>query len=252
MPVREKVAGRAKYFDVTQMAVQLCPGCQNGIVGTIISEVLEELGVADKAVVIGGAGCSTLPISGFDMDSIMGPHGRGPDLATGIKRVNPDSIVFTIQGDGDLLSIGADPLIGALTRAENITIIMFNNTDYSSTGGQMAPTTLLGQVTPTSPTGRGPGAGYPTHGAELIAMFKGAAYSARGAVNNAANYRTTKKYVKTAFQKQIAGVGLSYVEILTACPIQWHLSNLQSLKRIEEQVIPEFPLGEFKNVDKIG
>ena len=252
MAVKEKVAGRTKYFDVAQMAVPLCPGCQNGVIGTIIAEAVEELGIAEKMVLVTGAGCSALIQAAFDFDQIMGPHGRGPDLATGLKRVNPDSIVLSIQGDGDLLAIGADSLVGALTRGENITIIMINNTNYSSTGGQMSPASLLGQVTPTSPSGRGPGAGYPVHGAELISQFRGVAYSARGAVNSPANFRTTKKYVKAAFEKQMKGAGLSYVEILAACPVQWHLTPVQAVKRVEDQVLPEYPLGEFKNVEKAG
>jgi len=250
MVTRQKVAGPAKLWDASTVMVPLCPGCQHGVATTLIALVMEELGIGDRAIVVNGAGCNSLPMSGFDIDRIIGPHGRGPDLATAIKRVHPDAIVFTIQGDGDMLAIGADALVGALVRGEKLTIIMYNNTNYSSTGGQLAPTTLMGQVTPTCPTGRSPDTGYPVHAAELLAQFKTVVYSARGAVNTPANYQATKRYVKTAFQKQIDNVGLSYVEIISACPVQWHLTPLQALKRVD-QVIAEYPLGEFKNVNKI-
>ena len=250
MVIKEKVAGPSRIWDVSRVIVPLCAGCQHGVVTTLIGLVIEELGIEGRAIAVHGAGCNSLPMSGFDIDRIIGPHGRGPDLATGLKRVHPDAIVFTIQGDGDLLAIGADALMGVLARGEKITIIMYNNSNYSSTGGQMAPTTLMGQVTPTCPTGRGPDAGYPVHGAEMLAGFKTVVYSARGAVNTPANYQATKRYLKTAFQKQMDNIGLSYVEIISACPVQWHMTPLQSLKWVEK-IIAEYPLGEFKNVDRI-
>jgi len=252
MVIKEKVAGPSRIWDAAKVGVPLCPGCQHGVATTLVGVVIEELGIEDRAISVHGAGCNSLPMSGFNIDRIIGPHGRGPDLATGLKRVHPDAIIFTIQGDGDLLAIGADALMGALTRGEKITIIMYNNSNYSSTGGQMAPTTLLGQVTPTSPSGRDPNtAGYPVHGAEMLAGFKAVAYSARGAVNTPANYQATRRYLKTAFQKQMDNIGLSYVEVISACPVQWHLTPLDALKRVDS-IIAEFPLGEFKNVDKIG
>jgi len=250
MVIKEKVAGPSRVWDVSRVIVPLCAGCQHGVATTLIGLVIEELGIEGRAIAVHGAGCNSLPMSGFDIDRIIGPHGRGPDLATGLKRVHPDAIVFTIQGDGDLLAIGADALMGVLARGEKFTIIMYNNSNYSSTGGQMAPTTLMGQVTPTCPTGRGPDAGYPVHGAEMLAGFKTVVYSARGAVNTPANYQATKRYLKTAFQKQMDNIGLSYVEIISACPVQWHMTPLQSLKWVEK-IIAEYPLGEFKNVDRI-
>ena len=250
MVIKEKVAGPSRVWDAANVTVPLCPGCQHGVATTLIALVIEELGIEGRVIVVNGAGCNSLPMSGFDIDRIIGPHGRGPDLATGLKRVHPDAVVFTIQGDGDLLAIGADALMGALARGEKLTIIMYNNSNYSSTGGQMAPTTLMGQVTPTSPSGRGPEAGYPVHGAEMLVGFKSVVYSARGAVNTPANYQATKKYLKTAFQKQMDNIGLSYVEIISACPVQWHMTPLQSLKWVEK-IIAEYPLGEFKNVDSI-
>lgn len=247
-----KVAGRPKLLVPNIMAWVLCPGCQHPLTARVIVEVLEEMEMGDRAVGVFGIGCSTFIMGILDFDTIDGAHGRPPDMATGAKRAHPENIVFTLQGDGDLLSIGADPLIGALSRGEKITIIMQNNAVYGTTGGQMAPTTLPGQVTTTSPLGRDVTvAGFPAHAAEMIATFKGAAYSARSAFNTPKNYNRTKKYIKTAFQKQMDNIGLSFVEVLSACPPNWHMEPLDALKWIEEKMIPEFPLGEFKNVDRI-
>ena len=236
------------------MAIPIgCPGCQQQVVSRLIAEVFEELGIDGKTIGTMGAGCNGGIMCLFGMSDILeGAHGRPPDMASAIKRLSPDNIVFTVQGDGDCVAIGAGPFIGAMTRSEKITIIMVNNANYGTTGGQMAPTSLTGQVTTTTPNGRdGAIEGYPVHTAELAATFKGVAYSARGAVNTPTNYQHTRKYIKAAFQKQIDRVGLGFVEVLSACPPNWHLSPVDSLKWIEEKMIPEFPLGEFKNVDKI-
>lgn len=232
---------------------QICPGCQYWTLGRIFAEVLQELDIYGKTIGIVGVGCHGNAVSVLNIDSMLSAHGRAPDTATAIKRLRPDAIVFTIQGDGDCIAIGAGAFIGALTRAERLTIIMCNNANYGTTGGQLAPTTLMGQITSTTPGGRGTTGndGYPTHTAELAAIFKGVAYSARGAINTPANYQRTKGYIKTAFQKQMEGVGFSFVEVLSNCPPNWHLSPLESLKWIEEKMISEFPLGEFKNVDRI-
>jgi 2-oxoglutarate ferredoxin oxidoreductase subunit beta len=228
-----------------------CPGCQHPTIGRIIAEVLEELDIYGKAIGIMGIGCHA-GIAMLNIDVVMGAHGRPPDMATAIKRLSPDTIVFTVQGDGDCIAIGADPFIGALTRGEKFSIIVCNNANYGTTGGQMAPTTLVGQITTTSSGGRDATvSGYPVHIPELATMFKGVAYSARGAVNTPANYQRTKRYIRAALQKQIDGVGLSFVEVLSACPPNWHLSPVESLKWVAEKMIPEFPLGEFKNVDRI-
>jgi len=230
-----------------------CPGCQHPTIGRIIAEVLDELDIAEKVIGITGIGCASGAIALLNIDVVLGAHGRAPDEATAIKRLSPpDTIVFTTQGDGDCIAIGAGPFIGALTRGEKFTIIMCNNANYGTTGGQLAPTTLMGQVTTTSTGGRDPVmGGYPAHTAELAAMFRGVCYSARGALNTPANYKRTKGYIKTAFKKQIDDVGLSFVEILSACPPNWHLTPVESIKWIEEKMIPEFPLGEFKNIDRI-
>ena len=249
VPIREKVFGVPRL--VLMPSMMACPGCQHPTIGRIVAEVLEEMGIDGKAVAIMGVGCagSLLPMTNVDV--ALAAHGRAPDVATAIKRVSPDIIVFTNQGDGDCIAIGAGPLIGALTRGEKITIIMYNNTNYGTTGGQMAPTTVMGQVTTTSPLGRDAAReGFTVHAAELAASFRGCAYSARCALTNPDNYRLTKRYIKTAFQKQIDNVGLSFVELISACPVNWHKTPLECLKWIEDEVLAEFPLGEFKNVDR--
>ena len=254
--VKEKVTGRPEIFVREWFADYLwdlfCPGCQTPVVARMIAEALDDLGIGDEAVMVGCVGCSGIVIGGVNVDKISPAHGRGPDVATAVKRIYPDTVVFTLQGDGDCIAIGAGPFIGALTRGEKITIIMVNNTNFGTTGGQLGPTTLVGQVTTTSPEGRAPAVeGYPVHTAEIAATFKGCAYSARGALDSAAAYQKTKKYIKAAFQRQLDGVGMSYVEVITACPTNWHMTPLKSLDYIRDQIIPEFPLGEFKNVTHI-
>jgi len=250
--VREKVAGRPKLLVPQTAGFVYCPGCQEPLAARIIAEVLEELEVGGKSIGIFDIGCVSFLLGVLDIDALNTPHGRPPDMATAIKRAYPDNIVFTVQGDGGLLAIGADPLLGVLTRSEKITIIMLNNTVYGTTGGQMAPTSLVGQTTTTTPEGRDVTRfGFPVHAAEMIATFKGVAYCARGAFNTPANYQRTRRYMKTAFQKQMDNIGLSFVEIICACPPNWHMSPQDSLKWIEEKLILEFPLGEFKNVDRL-
>lgn len=235
---------------VLWMPVPGCPGCQAGSVGRIIADVLEEMGLDGKAILSDGIGCHS-GVAVLNLDVVQGSHGGAPDMATAVKRLSPDSFVFTVQGDGDCIAIGAGSFIGALTRSEMITIIMVNNANYGTTGGQMAPTTLMGQKTTTTPSGRDVASGgYPVRVAELAATFRSVAYSARGALTTPANYQRTKKYIKAAFQKQVDHAGLGFVEVLAACPPNWHLSPVESLKWIEEKMIPEFPLGEFKNVDR--
>jgi 2-oxoglutarate ferredoxin oxidoreductase subunit beta len=235
---------------VLWMPVPGCPGCQAGSVGRIIADVLEEMGLDGKAILSDGIGCHS-GVAVLNLDVVQGSHGGAPDMATAIKRLSPCSFVFAVQGDGDCIAIGAGSFIGALTRGEMITIIMVNNANYGTTGGQMAPTTLMGQKTTTTPSGRDAASGgYPVRVAELAATFRTVAYSARGALNTPANYQRTKKYVKTAFQKQVDHAGLGFVEVLAACPPNWHLSPVESLRWIEGKMIPAFPLGEFKSVDR--
>lgn len=230
-----------------------CPGCGHGLAGKAIMETLEEMGIADRVVAVGGIGCHGVATIMTKMDRTVGAHGTAPATATAIKHaLFDDAIVFTIQGDGDCAAIGAGYLINTAARAERITVFMLNNANYGTTGGQMAPTTLIGQVTPTTPRGRdAKTCGYPLHVPELLATIKGVAYSARGAVNSPANFQRTKRYAKAAFEKQINDVGFSFVEILDACPVNWHMTPVEALDWMEEKQMAEYPLGEFKNVDHI-
>ncbi|MDO8785699.1 MAG: thiamine pyrophosphate-dependent enzyme [Syntrophales bacterium] len=248
--VEKKVYGPSSYR--VNLPVPSCPGCGSPLACKIIVESLEELGVIEKGVVVVGIGCAGFGFFRAKVDMTMCAHGSAPAVALGIKQANyDDAIVFTVQGDGDCAAIGAGYVVNSAARADRITVFMLNNTNYGTTGGQMAPTSLLGQVTTTTPGGRNPLThGYPLHMAEMLATIKGAAYSARGAINNFANYQLTKKYVKSALQKQIDGVGFSFVEILVACPVNWHLEPVMAMKRLEE-VIAEYPLGEFRNVEAL-
>jgi 2-oxoglutarate/2-oxoacid ferredoxin oxidoreductase subunit beta len=251
---REKVvSAKPDLWTGVGAGVHACAGCQQPTFLRVVMEALTEMDLAGRAVMVVGIGCTPLiGFAGMNIDRLHGPHGRSPDMATGVKRVCPESLVFTMQGDGDLAAIGAGSLIGALNRGEKITIFMINNANFGNTGGQMAPTTLPGQVTTTTPYGRtAQSDGYPMHVAEFMASFKSVVYSARGSLVNPAQYQRTKKFVKTAFQKQVDGSGVSFVECLAACPVNWHLTPMQSLKWIEEKMMVEYPVGEFKNIDKI-
>lgn len=229
-----------------------CPGCHYQTLERATCETLEELGLGGQAVIVTGVGCCARSYLVMDYDGIFAAHGRATDVATAIKRVRPELFVFTWQGDGDSIAIGTEGLINSAIRAEKITILMINNANYGTTGGQAAPTTLLGQTTTTTPGGRDNNTGYPAHVAELMAQFKGVAYSVRTSIHTPANFQKTKKYLKTAFEKQTKGIGLGFVEVLSACPSNWHLSPIDSLTFIEEKMIAEYPLGEFKNVDAIA
>ncbi|MDI6775742.1 MAG: thiamine pyrophosphate-dependent enzyme [Syntrophales bacterium] len=248
--VKEKIYGPSPYL--VNLPLPSCPGCGSPLACKIIMEVLEELEVVERAVVVIGVGCAGMGFFRAKMDMTLCAHGPSPSVALGIKQANYDDvIVFTVQGDGDCAAIGAGYLVNSAARGDKITVFMLNNTNYGTTGGQMAPTTLLGQVTTTTPGGRtSVSHGYPLHIAEMLTTIKGVAYSARGAINNFANYQRTKKYVKSALQKQIDGVGFSFVEILVACPVNWHLDPPKAMKRLKE-VIAEYPLGEFKNVEAL-
>jgi len=218
----------------------------------MICEALDELEAGGRAIGMHGATCGGVAGILINADWLAGAHGRPPDMATAIKRLRPHLLVFTYQGDGDCWAIGMEPTMHAAIRGERITVIMVNNGNYGTTGGQLAPTTLLGQKTTTTPRGRDPRRdGYPIQAPELLSTIKGVAYAARGSVHSPAMFQRTKKFIKTAFEKQLNDVGFSYVEILSPCPPDWHLSPLDCLKRIEEEVIPQFPVGEFKNVDRI-
>jgi len=224
-----------------------CPGCGHGIVHRIICEVVDELGIREKLIGICPVGCSVVAYDYFDFDMVEVAHGRAPAVATGIKRALPDKVVFTYQGDGDLASIGIAEIIHAAARGEAFTVIFINNATYGMTGGQMAPTTLLGQRTATTPFGRRAKVeGYPIRIPELLSSLPGAFYLERVAVNNPGNIRATKRAVKKAFLAQIEKDKFSLIEVLSPCPTCWRVSPADSLRWIEEHMIPYYPLGVVK------
>lgn len=232
---------------LTPAKFHYCPGCTHGIIHRLVAECLDELKMRENAIGICPVGCAVLAYDYFNCDMLEAAHGRAPAIATGIKRILKDRCVFTYQGDGDLASIGMGEIVHASLRGENITVVFVNNTIYGMTGGQMAPTTLLGQVTTTSPYGRKKEeAGYPVKMAELLAGNEGSAYISRVAVNDPVNVNKAKRSIKKALQTQMKGLGFSMVEILSTCPTNWGLAPLEALKWLEENMIPYYPLGEFK------
>ncbi len=224
-----------------------CPGCHHGIVHRLVGEAIDALGIREISIGVASVGCSVFLYDYFDVDILEAPHGRAPAEATAIKRVLPDNIVFIYQGDGDLAAIGTAEIIHAANRGENFTVIFINNANYGMTGGQMAPTTLLGMRTSTSPYGRDfKREGYPIKMSEIIAQLEGSAFVARGAVNKPANLNKTKKYIFKAFEYQMKGMGFSFVEVLSACPTDWGLTPVESCEFIEREMIPYYPLGILK------
>jgi 2-oxoglutarate ferredoxin oxidoreductase subunit beta len=241
----KQVFGRTP--SLRDVPTHFCSGCGHGIVHRMVAEVVDELGIREQVVGISPVGCAVLGYDYWDFDVSEAAHGRTPAVATGMKRARPDLIIFTYQGDGDLAAIGIAELIHAANRGENITIIFVNNGVYGMTGGQMAPTTLEGQLTKTTPKGREvQDCGAPLRIPEMIAPFPGTKYLVRTALNNPKNMMTTKHSIKKAFLCQVTKTGFSLVEILSPCPTYWGLSPLDSLKWIEEKMIPYFPLGEIK------
>lgn len=225
-----------------------CPGCGHGIAHRLVAETIDELDLRERTVGVASVGCSILIYNYLDLDMQEAAHGRAPAVATGIKRVLPDRIVFTYQGDGDLASIGLAEIVHAAARGENITVIFINNGNYGMTGGQMAPTTLPGQKTTTSPGGRDVSrVGHPLRMAELLAGLEGPAFIARAALCNPGETARAKKYLKKAFRCQVMGLGFSLVEILSACPTNWGMAPAAALQWIEKQMMPYFPLGIFKD-----
>ncbi len=224
-----------------------CPGCHHGLIHRLVAEAIDYYDLQNVSIGVASVGCSVFMYNYFDVDVVEAPHGRAPAVATGVKRVHPDKIVFSIQGDGDLAAIGTAEIIHTANRGENITIIFVNNTTYGMTGGQMAPTTLLGQVTTTSPYGREfQQDGYPIRMAEMLATLEGSAYVARVAVDKPANLMKAKRSIREAFRMQKEGMGFSFVEVLSACPTDWKMSPQKACKRVEEELIPYFPLGVYK------
>jgi 2-oxoglutarate ferredoxin oxidoreductase subunit beta len=238
----------AKPASMKDNHYHFCPGCHHGLVHRLAAEAIDEFNLASKAVGVIGVGCGVLLYDYLAIDCCESPHGRAPAVATGIKRANPDSFVFTYQGDGDLAAIGTSEFIHTANRQENITIIFVNNSVYGMTGGQMAPTTLPGQKTTTTPAGRNPSTdGYPIQVAELVASLKGTAFSARVSCHDHTHIRKARQAMRRAFQAQLENRGFSLIELLSACPTNWHLSPQQSVKRIEDELIPAFPLGIYKD-----
>lgn len=236
---------------LSDVQTHYCPGCTHGIIHRLVAEVIDELDVRKRAVGIAPVGCSVLAYNYFNCDMQQAAHGRAPAVATGIKRVLPDAVVFSYQGDGDLASIGTAEIVHAAARGEKITIVFVNNAIYGMTGGQMAPTTLPEQKTTTSPYGRDTNvAGYPLRVAEMLSTLDGPAYVARTSVHDVPNINKTKRALKKAFQYQIEGKGFTIVEILSTCPTNWGMSPLEAIKWLEENMIPYYPLGEFKDVGK--
>jgi 2-oxoglutarate ferredoxin oxidoreductase subunit beta len=240
---------------LTDAVSHYCPGCTHGIAHRLVAEVLDELGVRDRTVLVASVGCSVLSYNYFNVDAQQAAHGRAPAVATGIKRVSPGSVVFTYQGDGDLAAIGTAEIIHVAMRAEKITTIFINNAIFGMTGGQMAPTTLLGQETTTTPlpTGRlSERAGHPIRVCEVLSQIDGAAYVARQALNNPANIAKARRSVKKAFEAQIGGHGFGLVELLSTCNVNWKMSPADSLRWLESNMIPVFPLGVFRDWAEIG
>jgi 2-oxoglutarate ferredoxin oxidoreductase subunit beta len=225
-----------------------CPGCGHGIAHRLIAEIIDELDIRDRTIGIAPVGCAVLAYDYLDVDMVEVAHGRPPAVATGMKRTNPDKIIFSYQGDGDLASIGAAEILHAGHRGEQITVIFINNAVYGMTGGQMAPTTMLGQVTATTPKGRNAAEqGYPLQVSELMATLPGTIYIERCALSNVAQVRKTKKAIKHAFELQLEGAeGLSLVEVLSPCPTYWRMSPAKAMEWIETNMMKIFPLGRLK------
>lgn len=244
----KKVFSRPKALTDVQMAY--CSGCTHGIAHRLVAEVIDELGVIDRTVGVCPVGCSVFLYEYFESDTIEAAHGRAPAVATGVKRCLPDTVVFTYQGDGDLAAIGTAEIVHAAARGENISVIFINNTTYGMTGGQMAPTTLLGQDTTTTPGGRQQSrAGYPIKVCELLSPLEGVAYAARVSLTSPANVVKAKKAVKTAFQAQLDCKGLSLVEVLSTCPTQWGMTPIEAIKYVDEVMAAYYPLGVYKNLN---
>lgn len=225
-----------------------CPGCGHSIIHRLVAEVIEELDIGEKTIGVPPAGCAVLAYDYFDIDMGEAPHGRGAALATGLKRILPDKIVFSYQGDGDIAAIGTAETIHAANRGENITVIFVNNNCYGMTGGQMAPTTLLGQNSTTTPGGRDKNRdGTPIDLSEMLAITRGAVYIERTAVNSIKNIRKTKKAITKAFKIQMAGLGFSLVEILSPCPTNWKMSPVDACRWIDDSVMQTFPLKVIKD-----
>ncbi len=230
-----------------------CPGCTHGVAHRLVAEVIDELGIREKTILVASVGCSVFSYNYLRVDACEAAHGRAAAMATGVKRVHPDKVVFTYQGDGDLASIGIAETLHAAARGEKLTIIFINNAIYGMTGGQMAPTSLIGQKTSSSPFGRDLAlTGHPLHIAELLAGLEGTAYSARRSLHDARHVNQAKKAIKIAFEAQLAGLGFSIVELLSTCPTNWHMTPGEACRWVKEEMIPIFPLGDYKTAPELS
>jgi len=231
----------------TETPTHYCPGCTHGVAHRLVAEVIEEMGIRERMIGVASVGCSVFAYNYFNFDFVQSPHGRAPAMATGVKRTMPDRIVMTYQGDGDLASIGMGEIAAAAARGENITVIFINNTNYGMTGGQMAPTTLPGQKTTSSPNGRDVELqGFPVRAAETLSTLDGTSYVVRRSLHDMKNIRLAKKAIRTAFETQVRGLGFSMVELLSICPTNWGKTPQDSLKWLTDFMIPYYPLKDFK------
>jgi len=243
--IEEQVYNRPDSF--VDVSTHYCPGCTHGTAHRLIAEVIDEMGLKGKTIGVASVGCSVFAYNYFDVDFVQAPHGRAPAMATGVKRVLPERVVFTYQGDGDLASIGTAEIVHAAARGENISVFFLNNTNYGMTGGQMAPTTLPGQKTTSSPRGRDVETqGYPVKASEMISTLDGASYVVRRSLHDPKSIRLAKKAIRTAFEVQIRGLGFSLVELLSTCSTNWGMTPVESLHWLENNMVPYFPLGDFK------
>ena len=238
---------------ITDVPMHYCPGCTHGIIHRLVAEAIDELGVEGRTVGVASVGCSVMSYDYFGCDMVQASHGRAPAVATGLKRAIPGNVVFTYQGDGDLAAIGTAETVHAATRGENITVIFVNNAIYGMTGGQMAPTSLPGQVTQTTPYGRDTKtAGYPIRVCEMLSSLDGVALAQRVTVDSVRHIAEAKKAIKKAFENQIEGRGYSIVEVLSTCPTNWGLAPAEALEWLQNNMIPYYPLGVYKDVTKEG
>jgi 2-oxoglutarate/2-oxoacid ferredoxin oxidoreductase subunit beta len=236
---------------LTDKATHYCPGCGHGIIHRLVAELLDEMGLAPRTIGVASVGCSVFAYDYFAVDFVESPHGRAPAVATGVRRVRPDAFVFTYQGDGDLAAIGTGEIVHAAARGERISVIFVNNGTYGMTGGQLAPTSLLGQRTTSTPLGRDPVlAGYPIPITEMLGLLPGVAYAARGSIADPSLIGKTKAMLRTAFQAQLDGRGFSIVEVLSTCPVGWGVTPVEAMQHIKDQVVDTYPVGVI--VDRTG
>lgn len=234
---------------LNDVSLSYCPGCTHGIIHRLVAEVIDELEIEGRTIGVAPVGCAVFAYDFFACDMVQAPHGRAQAVATGVKRAKPDNIVFTYQGDGDLAAIGTAETVHAATRGENITVIFVNNVIYGMTGGQMAPTSLPGQITQTTPYGRKSSDGNPIKICEMLSTSEGVAFAQRVSVDSVKNVNATKKAIRKAFEYQLKGLGYSIVEVLSTCPTNWGVTPVEALDWLRTNMLPHFPLGVFKDVE---